>query len=219
MFSGFSGSSAGEESICNAGDPSSVPESGRYPGEGIGYPLQYSQDFLEIQMVKNPQEAWVQEVPLEEGVAIHSSIIAWGIPRDRGAWWAPVHKVAKSWTRLSNLAHTRCVFMSFNLYHCWYMWFLKETLKYLESSKAVGLFAILLVPTIIFHLVSNYSFCCILKFKTLICPWGIFIKLTFSFSCKNFLEEGRKENNDFFAMYPLLSLFASLYFLPFSIPI
>lgn len=88
--------------------------------------------------------------------------------------------------------------MSFNLYHCWYTWFLNETLKYLESSKAVGLFTILLVPIIIFHLVSNYSFCCILKFKTLICPWGIFIKLTFSFSYKNFLEEGRKENNAFF---------------------
>ena len=110
MFSGFSGSSAGEESICNAGDPSSIPESGRYPGEGIGYPLQYSQDFLEIQMAKNPQEAWVRslgwEVPLEEGMATHSSILTWGIPRDRGAWWATVHKVAKSWTRLSNLAHS-----------------------------------------------------------------------------------------------------------------
>ena len=35
-------SSAGEGSTCNAGDPSSVPGSGRSPGEGKGYPLQYS---------------------------------------------------------------------------------------------------------------------------------------------------------------------------------
>ena len=39
---GFPGSSAGEESACKAGDPSLIPGSGRAPGEGIGYPLQYS---------------------------------------------------------------------------------------------------------------------------------------------------------------------------------
>jgi len=40
--SGFPGSSVGKESTCNAGEPGSIPESGRSPGEGIGYPLQYS---------------------------------------------------------------------------------------------------------------------------------------------------------------------------------
>ena len=39
---GFPGSSAGKESTCNAGHPNSIPESGRSPGEGIGYTLQYS---------------------------------------------------------------------------------------------------------------------------------------------------------------------------------
>ena len=39
---GFSNSSVGKESTCNAGDPSSIPRFGRSPGEGIGYPLQYS---------------------------------------------------------------------------------------------------------------------------------------------------------------------------------
>ena len=39
---GFPGSSAGKEPACNAGDPGSIPGSGRSPGEGIGYPLQYS---------------------------------------------------------------------------------------------------------------------------------------------------------------------------------
>jgi len=32
----------------------------------------------------------------------HFSILAWRIPMDRGAWWAAVHGVAKSQTRLSN---------------------------------------------------------------------------------------------------------------------
>ena len=35
------------------------------------------------------------EEPLEEGMAAHSSILAWRIPMDRGAWWATVHEVAK----------------------------------------------------------------------------------------------------------------------------
>ena len=57
------------------------------------------------QMVKNPpamRETWVRflgwEDPLEEGMAIHSSILAWRIPKDRGAWQAAVHGVAKSQT-------------------------------------------------------------------------------------------------------------------------
>ena len=41
------------------------------------------------------QQTWVhslgQEYPLEEGMATHSSILAWRIPMDREAWWATVH--------------------------------------------------------------------------------------------------------------------------------
>ena len=48
----FPGSSAGKESACNVGDPGSIPGSGRSPGEGIGYQLQYSWVFLVAQMVK-----------------------------------------------------------------------------------------------------------------------------------------------------------------------
>ena len=48
------------------------------------------------------QETWVRsldwEDPLEEGMATHSSILAWRIPMDRGAWWATVHGVEKSQT-------------------------------------------------------------------------------------------------------------------------
>ena len=97
------GSSAGKESTCNAGDPGSLG------WEGIGYPFQYSWASLVAQMVKNPPamwETWVQplgwEDPLEEGMATHSSILAWKIPMDRGAWQATGHEVAKSGTRLSD---------------------------------------------------------------------------------------------------------------------
>ena len=38
---GFPDSSVGKESACNAGDPGLIPGSGRSPGEGKGYPLQY----------------------------------------------------------------------------------------------------------------------------------------------------------------------------------
>ena len=53
----------------DAGDMGSIPESGRSPGVGNGYPLQY---------------------------------LCLGNPVDRGAWWATVHGVAKSQTRLSS---------------------------------------------------------------------------------------------------------------------
>ena len=83
----FSGSSAGKESARNTGDSSSIPESGRSPGERIGYPLQFSWASLVAQLVKNPPtmwETWVRslgwEEPLEKGKATHSSILAWRIP-------------------------------------------------------------------------------------------------------------------------------------------
>ena len=41
-----------------------------------------------------PSQGW--EDPLEEGMATHSSILAWRIPTDRGAWRATVHRIAKS---------------------------------------------------------------------------------------------------------------------------
>ena len=54
---GFPGGSDSKESACNAVDPSSIPASGRSPGEGIGYPLQYSWASLVAQRVKNPPAA------------------------------------------------------------------------------------------------------------------------------------------------------------------
>ena len=50
-------------------------------------------------------ETWVQslgwEDPLEEGMATHSSILAWRILMDRGAWWTTVHGVATRQTQRS----------------------------------------------------------------------------------------------------------------------
>ena len=40
-------------------------------------------------------------------MAAHSSILAWRIPMDRGAWWATVHNVAKNWTRLKRIITER----------------------------------------------------------------------------------------------------------------
>ena len=62
-------SSVGKESASNAGDPGSIPGSGRSPGEGIRYPLQYSWTSLVAQLVKNPaaiQETWVQSLGWED---------------------------------------------------------------------------------------------------------------------------------------------------------
>ena len=71
--------------------------------------------FLMSQLVKNLPamwKTWIQslgwEDPLEKGMATHSSNVAWRIPMDRGAWWATVHRVAKSRTRLSDYAQTSC---------------------------------------------------------------------------------------------------------------
>ena len=86
LFLGFLCGSAGKESACNAGD---LGSSGleRSPGEGIGYPLQYSWASFVAQLVKNPPamwETWVRplgwEDPLEKGMATHSRILAQRIP-------------------------------------------------------------------------------------------------------------------------------------------
>ena len=86
-YKGFPGSSAGKESACNVGDPSSTPGSGRSPGEGIGYQLLYSWASLVVQMEKNQLGTWETGVlslccedPLEKEMPTHSSILTWRIP-------------------------------------------------------------------------------------------------------------------------------------------
>ena len=83
---GFPDSSVSKESVCNAGDPGSIPGSGRSSGEGIGYPIQYSWASLVAHLLKNPPamlETWVLslgwEGPLKKGMATHSGILTWRI--------------------------------------------------------------------------------------------------------------------------------------------
>ena len=101
---GFPDSSVGKESVCNAGDSGLVPGLGRSPGEGIGYPLQYSWASFLSQLVKNLSamwEIWVQslgwEDPLEKGKATHSSIAGLENVMD-----CVVHGVTKSRNHLCN---------------------------------------------------------------------------------------------------------------------
>ena len=102
---GFPGSSAGKESVYNAGDPGSIPGSGSSPGEGTGYPLQESWAFLVAQMVKNSPAirktrvrslGW--EDPLEEGMATHSQYSCLENPHGQRSLAAYVHGVAESAT-------------------------------------------------------------------------------------------------------------------------
>ena len=66
---------AGKESACNAGDPGSIPGSGRPIGERIGYPLQYSWASLVAQLVKKIHlqfrrpgfSLWVGKIPWRRG--------------------------------------------------------------------------------------------------------------------------------------------------------
>ena len=83
----FPGSSAGKESACSAGDPGSISGLGRHSGDRIGYPFQYSWASLVFQMVNNLPamletwfDPWIGNSLLEEGMAIHSSILSWRIP-------------------------------------------------------------------------------------------------------------------------------------------
>ena len=68
-----------------------------------------SQASLVAQMVKSQFAMWETRVrslgwedPLKEGMATHSSILAWKIPMDKGAWRATIHQVAKNQTQLSD---------------------------------------------------------------------------------------------------------------------
>ena len=99
MSEGFPGSSAGEESSCNAGEPGSIPGSGRSVAEGIGYPLQYSWASLVAELVKNPpamRETWVGRSPGEgKGYLLQYSGLENSID-------SIVHGVAKNQTRLNS---------------------------------------------------------------------------------------------------------------------
>ena len=82
FFGDFPGGSVGKESACNMGDLSSIPGSGRVPGEAQDNSLQYS-------CLENPM--------------------------DRGSWWATVHGIAESWTRLSDSLSLSLLFLGLSM--------------------------------------------------------------------------------------------------------
>ena len=89
----------------SAGDPGSIPGSGRSPGGGHGEPLQYSWAPLVPQILNNPPamlETWVQSLGwedlLEEGMATHSSLLAWRIPWTEEPGGLQSIGLQKSWT-------------------------------------------------------------------------------------------------------------------------
>ena len=70
----FPDGSVSKESACNAGDPGWIPGSERSPGEGVGYPLQYSWASPVDQLVKNLLQCrrpgfhpWVGKIPWKSG--------------------------------------------------------------------------------------------------------------------------------------------------------
>ena len=99
IFMGFPSGSVGKELACSAGDPGLIPGLGRYTGEGIGCPLQYSWAFLVAQLVKNLpalQDTWIgkitwtrERLPIPDyGLKSSAEYI--------------VHWVSKNWTQMSD---------------------------------------------------------------------------------------------------------------------
>ena len=88
----FPGGSDGKASAYNAGDPGSVPGSGRSPGEANGNPLQYSWTSLVAQTVKHlstMRETWVRSLGWDspgEGNGNPLQDYCLENPMDRGAW-------------------------------------------------------------------------------------------------------------------------------------
>ena len=114
------GGLAGKESACSAGDPSSVPGSGRSPGEGIGYPLHHSWASLWLSwkrirlQCRRPQfNSWVRKIPwrrerlptpVGEGNGTLLQYSCLENPRDGGSWWAAIYGIAQSLIRLKRLS-------------------------------------------------------------------------------------------------------------------
>ena len=98
---GFPDSSAGEDSACNAGNPSSIPGSGKSPGEGIDYPLQYP--WASLVSCNGGDLGLIPGLGRSLGEGNRYPLQCSGLENsmDRGAWRAIVHGVAKSQTRLS----------------------------------------------------------------------------------------------------------------------
>ena len=111
----FPDCSAGKESSCSAGDPISIPGSGRSAGKEIGYPLWYSWASLVAQLVKNLPamwETWVctlwrcKESDMTGKIPWRGNGYPLQYSGRVNSMDYIVHRVAKSWTRLSDFHST-----------------------------------------------------------------------------------------------------------------
>ena len=145
---GFPHSLGGKESTCNAGDPGSIPGSGRSPGEGRGHSFQYSCTFTVAQLVNVGDLGSIpglERYPGEEkGYPFQYS----GLENSMGYI---VHGLAKSQTWLSNF-HCKPGIYSINLYnkitikkYIYYVDFSRHYIKqkksyiYLELRTRIGI--------------------------------------------------------------------------------
>ena len=118
---GFPGSSVGEESACNAGDPGSTPGSGRSTGKGIDYPLQYHSSILglpwwlswwriRLQRGRPGFDPWVGKTPWRRE-RLHTPVFwpgEFGLYSPRGCNWATftsLHKAIISVTGHESTVH------------------------------------------------------------------------------------------------------------------
>ena len=108
----FPGSSVVKNLPVNAGDVGLIPGLGRSPGERNGNPLQYScpgkshgrRSLANYSPWGHKRVGHDLETKQGNGTPLQYSCLE--NPMDRGAWWAAVHEVAKSWTRLSDFTFT-----------------------------------------------------------------------------------------------------------------
>ena len=127
VFLGFPCGSSDKESACNVGDLGSVPGLGRSPGEGNSNLLQYSSTPVLLPRKSQGQRSLVvcspwgrEESDMTEQLHFHFLLSSIGEgngnplqcsclenPRDGGAWWAAIHGVAQSRTRLKRLSSSR----------------------------------------------------------------------------------------------------------------
>ena len=113
VFLGFPGSSAGKESACNAGDLGSIPGLGRSPGEGNGYPRQYS--GLENSMDYSPWGLRVRHdwVPFTHSIHIYHTPLPQVLLKPR---WLISTKLG---TNKASKTHNSCVICPARLESIW----------------------------------------------------------------------------------------------------